>query len=275
MTQTIFATKKNMTQTWTKSGKRIPVTVVNPLTATVTQIKTKQKDGYSAIQVAIGEKKSKLINKPTKAHLKKSNKDLNPRYLREIRFESDEQIQDFQLGQEINPFETLNSGDKIKVTGISKGKGFAGVMKRHNFKGGPRTHGQSDRERAPGSIGQGTDPGRVWKGKKMAGRMGTDTKTIRNLMVVNLDTQNQEIWLKGSISGHFGSLITINKTGESNFEGLNLPADETSEEISQDQPKQTDSNQKPDQEEASSEAQTQAQPDQAQDQQPQENKSEK
>ena len=217
MTNTLYATKKYMRQTWTKSGKRLPATVVELSPHIITQLKTKDKDGYTSLQVAFGTQKPKRINKPTSKHLKKSKLD-SARFIKEIPLaEPDTEL---SLGQKLQASDVFSVGDIVQVSGTSKGKGFSGVMKRWGFAGGPRTHGQSDRERAPGAIGQGTYPGRVWKGKKMAGQFGNATITTTNLQVINLDETTNTIWIKGSLPGSFGNLVKITKTGESQFEGL-------------------------------------------------------
>jgi len=206
-----------MTQTWDAAGARLPITILSTPKQVVSYLKTTDSDGYQAVQLAIGDKKATRINKPQSGHLKKLES-VHPEYLREIRI--NDEI-DLKLGDVISPSTILTAGDFVQVTGTSKGKGFAGVVKRHNFKGGPRTHGQSDRLRAPGSIGQGTDPGRVWPGKRMAGHMGDVTKTTTNLTVVKIS--DNEIWLKGLVPGPIGGLIKITKIGtNSKFPGLRV-----------------------------------------------------
>src|SRR3989344_3163679 len=181
---TFWGTKFNQEQTWTESGMRLPVTIIRTLPMTVSQIKTQDKDGYQAIQVSFGGKK------------------------REIRGED---IEGIKVNEVIEPQTILKPGDRVKVAGTSRGRGFMGVVKRGGFKGGPKTHGQSDRWRAPGSIGQGTDPGRVHKGKKMAGRMGGGRGTVRNLEVGKVDPEKQELWVTGVIPGNKGGLVEITK----------------------------------------------------------------
>jgi large subunit ribosomal protein L3 len=217
MINTIYTTKTKVTQAWNTKGVRMPVTILKADPMLVSQLKTKDKDGYDAVQVAISSKKSKDIAKPLSLHLKKANIGLNPKALQEIKGTTDD-LTGLFLGQAINAADLLVVGDVVKATGVSKGKGFAGVVKRWHFRGGPRTHGQSDRERAPGSIGQGTTPGRVWKNKKMAGRMGQDNVSVANLVVIKL--AGQEIWLKGTIPGSRGGIIRLVKTGQSNFPGI-------------------------------------------------------
>lgn len=236
MIQTIFATKLNLTQTWDTSGKRLPITILTAPKQVVSHLKTTESDGYQAVQLAIGSKKASQINKPMAGHLKKVE-DVHPQYLREVRISEDV---DLKLGDTITADSVLAAGDFVQVTGTSKGKGFAGGVKRHNFKGGPKTHGQSDRHRAPGSIGQGTDPGRVWPGKRMAGHMGHVTETVTNLTVVKV-TPEGEIWIKGLVPGPKQGLIKITKTGtNSKFPGLPTANTETPSTESQPAP-QTES----------------------------------
>ena len=228
MINTVFGTKVSQIQTWNQAGVRMPITVIKTTPMTVTQIKNTPEDGYQAIQVGFGIKKWQRINLPLQGHLTKSvkekkngasnKKDLAPRFLREIHVR---EPQKFNLGDTIDAAQVLKAGDLINATGISRGRGFAGVVKRWGFKGGPRTHGQSDRERAPGSIGQGTDPGRVHKGKKMPGHYGAASVTVRNLTVVRIDQKTGEIWLKGQVPGARNSLVLLKKIGENpKFTGL-------------------------------------------------------
>lgn len=209
-----------MGQAFTESGIRVPVTVVEIGPNVVTQVKTKEKDRYNAVQLGFGNRKIKNITKPLLGHLKgaiemqkaKSEKqNVAPRFLREVRIEGDIE---YKAGDVVNAPDILRPGDFVQVTGVSKGKGFAGVVKRWGFAGGPKTHGQSDRLRAPGSIGQGTTPGRVLKGKKMAGRMGQEKVTVANLTVLKVDKEKGELWLSGPVSGARGSLLVVKKTGE-------------------------------------------------------------
>ena len=199
-----------MTQTFV-GDERVSVTVVKVTPNIVTQVKSQDKDGYLAVQIGTGAKKTKNITKPLLGHLKGAvNGKTAPNFLREVKVADT----DLKSGDKISLTDVLSQGDTVNVTGISKGKGFAGGVKRWGFAGGPKTHGQSDRHRAPGSIGQGTTPGRVYKGKHMAGRMGSDTKTIKNLEVIQVDPQTDEIMLKGAIPGTVGSLIRITRVGE-------------------------------------------------------------
>lgn len=210
----IIGRKINQTQKFLEDGTRIPVTVVSVGSLPVVSVKTADKNGYWALQVAIGSKK-----KGTKAmvgHIKGAKLEKAPRFLREIRLDkkqtdlSEDQLP--KVGDTIKASDVLKPGDIVDVAGTSKGKGYAGVVKRHGFRGGPRTHGQSDRERAPGSIGQTTTPGRVYKGKRMSGRMGQDKKTLRNLKIV--DVLDSEVLIKGLVPGALDSLVVITKVGE-------------------------------------------------------------
>ena len=187
-----------------EDNKAIPVTVVEVGPCTVTQIKRMQTDGYEAVQ--IGFENSTKINKPKMGHLKRSGS--NFKVLKEFQAEN---LNDYQVGQTID-VSIFQEGETVKVSGTSRGKGFAGVVKRYNFKGGPKTHGQSDRHRAPGSIGAGSSPGKVWKGTKMAGHMGSINVTEIGLKIVKIDNKNNTLSLKGSVPGSRRSLISIKKS---------------------------------------------------------------
>ena len=206
---TIFGTKINQTQKFLENGTRIPVTVVQALDNPVVAVKTTELHGYQAVQVGYGARKK--ATKALTGHVKKANFDAVPSMLKEIRVIDEVTV---QPGDVVKVEETLAPGDIVDVTGQSKGKGFAGGVKRYGFGGGPRTHGQSDRERAPGSIGQTTTPGRVYKGKKMAGRMGNEQVTVQNLVVVDVDSDSKTILIKGLVPGILGSVVRITKTGE-------------------------------------------------------------
>jgi len=206
--QTILGQKIDQSQKFLEDGTRIPVTQLWVKGNVVVAVKTRDKHNYSAIQLGFGTWK-----KPNKAHLgqiKGASLLKAPKFLKEVRLNGEDSLPN--LGEVINAAEVFKPGDIINVTGISKGKGYAGVVKRHHFKGGPRTHGQSDRERAPGSIGQTTTPGRVYKGKRMAGRMGHETATIRDLEI--MDVSEDTILVKGLVPGGKNSLIMLKKVGE-------------------------------------------------------------
>lgn len=213
MFSAILGKKIGQSQRFTEEGKRLPVTFIEAGPCSVVQIKNLEKDGYLAIQLGFGEKKPKRITKPIKGHIRGANLEVPPRFLKEMRIMNQELgiMEQLKLGDVVKVGDVFKSGDKVQVTGISKGKGFAGVVKRWGFAGGPRTHGQSDRERAPGSIGSTTTPGRVYKGKKMAGRMGQDKVTIKGLEVVEVDPEKNLLVVKGLVPGHRNSLLLIKK----------------------------------------------------------------
>ncbi len=202
----ILGKKVGMTQVFDEKGEVIPVTVIEAGPCFVTQKKTVERDGYTAIQLGFEEVKRKRLTKGQWGHLQKSK--LPPlRYLREIRV-NEAELDEYEEGQKIN-VGIFEVGEMVDVVGISKGRGFAGVMKRHGFGGGPKTRGQSDRQRAPGSIGQTTTPGRVYKGKRMAGRMGNQRVTAQNLEVVLVDPQRNLLAVKGSVPGARNGLLII------------------------------------------------------------------
>jgi large subunit ribosomal protein L3 len=208
-----YTTKIDQTHTYDKNGKRLFITRLKAQPLTITQVKSQEKDRYLSLQVAIGQKKR--ITKPQLGHLK--NLDIKPLFLREIKLADNT---DKKVGETVSMGEIFEIGDFVLVTGKSKGRGFAGVMKRWNFHGGVATHGQTDRERAPGSIGQGTTPGRVHKGKKMPGRMGNVIATRKGARIIKVDQQNQEIWITGSAPGPRGNLIKLEKYHHKDFVGL-------------------------------------------------------
>lgn len=204
-------------------GRRVAITKIQVNSNFVTQIKNVEKDGYEAVQIATGSKKS--VRKPQTGHFKKIGVSESLRYVREVRTES---VKGMEVGQELNISQIFRKGDAVSVTGTSKGKGFQGGVRRHGFHGGPKTHGQSDRHRAPGSIGSGTTPGRVYRGKRMAGHMGVDTVSVKNLEVIGLDKINNLIMIKGAVPGATGGLIRITKTGV--IKGYTPPPEEKEEE---------------------------------------------
>jgi len=194
-----------MTQVPLENKEMIAVTVIEAGPCFVTQIKNRDSDGYNAVQLGFGE--AKHLNAPQKGHLKGIEQ---VRHLHEFR--TDDTVS-AEHGDKIN-IDFLKPGDLIKVSGLSKGKGFAGVVKRHHFAGGPKTHGQSDRHRAPGSIGATTSPGRVLKGMRMAGHMGNSKTTVRNLKVVSVDTNRNLLLVKGAVPGAKKGLLIIEKVGK-------------------------------------------------------------
>lgn len=214
MINTLLGIKKRMTSTYDARGRRVGATVLEIGPNFITQIKDKEgKDGYEAVQLGYGTKKS--VKKPQIGHTKKAGVDQKVRWLKEVRINKGERgLKEEDLGKELTVGDVFKKGDAIKVTGISKGKGFAGGVKRYGFAGGPKTHGQSDRHRAPGSIGQTTTPGRVFKGKRMAGHMGVEQVSVRGLEVVGVDKQNNLLTVKGAVPGSVGGLVMVHKMGK-------------------------------------------------------------
>lgn len=202
----ILGKKIGMTTYFEDSGNAIPCTVIEAGPCVITQIKTKEKDGYESVKVGFGTRKEKSISKP-QIKVYQNLKIAPPRYVKELR---DFPVNDLRVGDSIK-VDIFTEGEKVKVTALSKGKGFQGVVKRHGFAGGVRTHGQSDRERAPGSIGASSYPSRVLKGQKMAGRMGGDKVTIRNLQVVKIIPDSNLILVKGSVPGANSGIVEIYK----------------------------------------------------------------
>ncbi len=195
-----------MTQIFTDEGVMVPVTVLEVGPCYVTQIKTPETDGYAAVQLGFGEVKEKRLTRGVRGHLKRAN--VPPlRTLREFRVQPEE-LAEFKLGQKIL-VDLFNEGDLVDVTGTSKGKGFQGGVKRHNFNRQPKTHGQSDRERAPGSAGAGSTPGRVYKGKRMPGHMGHERVTVQNLKVMRVDPERNLLAVRGAVPGPKNGLVTI------------------------------------------------------------------
>jgi large subunit ribosomal protein L3 len=184
------------------------VTVIEVGPCVVTQVRTKDRDGYEAVQIGFGEIRPKSLTKPEQGHLAKAGRLV--RHLRE--FEADN-VEEYEIGQELK-VDLFQAGQIIDVTGTSKGRGFAGVMKRHNFRGGPRTHGQSDRARAPGSIGAGTTPGHVYKGTRMAGRMGNKRVTVQNLQVVEVLDDRHLLLVRGSVPGAKNGLVMVRQAAK-------------------------------------------------------------
>ena len=203
MKKAILGTKIGMTQIFNEDGKVVPVTVVLAGPCTVVQKKTVETDGYEAVQVGYGEVKEKSLNKPMKGHFAKADTAAK-KYLREFRLED---VASLNVGDEIKA-DIFEAGEKVDVTGISKGKGFAGPMKRWGLHRGPMSHG-SGYHRGSGSMGACSNPGRVMKGKKLPGHMGVERVTVQNLEVVKVDAENNLILLKGAVPGNKGGLVTI------------------------------------------------------------------
>jgi large subunit ribosomal protein L3 len=204
VTKGILGRKLGMTQIFDASSRAIPVTAIEAGPCRVAQVRTPEKDGYSAIQLAFGDIKEQKLTRPELGHLKKHG--LEPhRHLVELRVADASQ---FEIGQELNAA-IFAAGEKADVIGTSKGKGFAGVMKRHNFSGGPGSHGTERKHRTPGSVGAGTTPHHIFKGQKMAGRMGGERVTMLNLDVVRVDAAHNLILVKGAIPGPDGGLVIV------------------------------------------------------------------
>ena len=204
----ILGKKLGMTQIFTEEGIVVPVTVVEAGPNVVTQVKTVEKDGYNAIQVGFEDAKEKSLNKPQKGHLAAAN--VLKKYLKEFRIDA---VEEFTVGQEIKA-DLFAAGEKIDVTGTSKGKGFQGPIKRHGQSRGPESHG-SRYHRRPGSMGACSFPGRVFKNKKLAGHMGSVKVTVQNLEVVRVDADKNLILVKGAIPGPKGSMVTIKEAVKS------------------------------------------------------------
>lgn len=213
----LLGIKLGMTQLFDEKGFVMPVTIIQAGPCYVTQVKTEEKDGYNALQLGFEETKPKRLSKGQKGHLgllasEKGNKPRKKdtgipavRVLREFRIS---EVDEYKVGQALT-VDVFETGDKVDVVGKAKGRGYTGVVKRWGFAGGPKTHGQSDRWRAPGSIGATSGTGHVFKGKKMAGRMGNDRQTVQNLEVVQIDTEQNLIAIKGAVPGAKGGLVVI------------------------------------------------------------------
>ncbi len=201
----IIGKKLGMTQVFTDAGQCKAVTAIEAGPCKVTQVKAVATDGYNAAQLGFG--KAKNLTAGEKGHLK----DLGQfKYLREIRLDNSEGL---KIGDVID-VNLFKPGDKVDVIGISKGKGFAGVVKRHHFRGGPKTHGQSDRNRAPGAIGSTTTPGHVWKNMRMAGHLGDERTTVRNLKVQSSDVAKNILLIEGAVPGAINSLVIVRKSNK-------------------------------------------------------------
>ena len=215
--KSLLGIKLGMSQVFDEAGVVTPVTIVQAGPCFVTQVKTNETDGYEAIQVGFGEAKNGRLTKGQQGHLgllkkdkkhphrKQSNGISALQHLREFRTKK---TAEYEVGQELTVAQ-FEIGDRVDVAGVTKGRGFAGVVKRWGFKGGPKTHGQSDRWRAPGSIGATSGTGHVFKGKKMGGHMGNERYTAQNLQVIKIDLEKNLLAIKGSVPGHKGSLVVV------------------------------------------------------------------
>ena len=209
----ILGRKVGMTQLLTERGTVTPVTVIEAGPCYVTQIKTAQNDGYTAIQIGLTEVKPKRLTKGQLGHLRRKNQPALPalRVLREIRLKN---VDEYSVGQKLLA-DVFEAGERVDVHGISKGRGFQGGVKRHGFHGGPRTHGQSDRLRAPGASSSGTTPGRIYRGKRMAGHMGSAHVTVPNLRVMLVDPERNLLAVRGAVPGARGGLLEITEARKS------------------------------------------------------------
>jgi large subunit ribosomal protein L3 len=199
----LLGKKIGMTQIFDEQGAAIPITLIEAGPCYVTQIRKQEREGYEAIQLGFAEVNSKRLTGGQLGHLKSADVPML-RYLREFRVKNGE----LKKGDKIT-VEAFEIGDNVDIVGVSKGKGFAGTVKRHGFRGGPKTHGQSDRQRSPGSVGATTGTAKVFKGKRMAGRMGNNRVTTQNLRVAYLDAERNLIGVRGSVPGAKGGLVTI------------------------------------------------------------------
>lgn len=205
MIEEIIGRKVGMTQVFDARGEVVPVTIIEAGPCLVTQVKTVEHDRYAAVQMGFEQVEARRLNKPLRGHLKGQPP---LRVLREVRVADPAE---YEVGQHVD-VSVFRAGDWVDVSGVSKGRGFAGVVKRYGFGGGTRTHGQSDRLRAPGSIGACTYPGRVHKGKRMPGRMGGRQTTVQGLRVVEVDAERNLLLVKGSVPGANGGLLRVRKS---------------------------------------------------------------
>ncbi|HOZ03557.1 MAG TPA: 50S ribosomal protein L3 [Candidatus Woesebacteria bacterium] len=212
-----FAIKTGMTQAWTKDGRRLAVTKLQANDNILVSQLNEEK-----VVIGYGRKQAKNVNKPQRAQFQKGGFVFMPARTISTNVVKGETAP--SLGESVKVSQVFQVGDLVDVQGVTKGRGFAGAMKRYGFKGGPKTHGQSDRSRAPGSIGSGTTPGRVWKGKRMPGHYGVNTQTVKGLVVLHVDAQTNELWVSGPVPGHIQSFIRIHKTGQTKNIELNKKA---------------------------------------------------
>ncbi len=203
----IIGRKLGMTQIFDESGAVVPVTVIEAGPCPVVQVRSPEKDGYSAVQLGFGNQKDKRASKAEKGHAVKAGLEAAPAVLKEFRFEGESAP---ELGSAVT-VDRFQSGGRVKVTGVTKGRGFQGVMKRHGFAGGRASHGATRIHRAPGSIGAGTNPSRVIKGKRMPGHMGDEQQTVRNLLVAKVDAERNLLYVRGAVPGPINGVVFIQK----------------------------------------------------------------
>ncbi len=202
----LIGKKIGMTRIFSENGDAHPVTIVQTGANVIVQVKSEATDGYNALQIGYGERKAKRVGKPAAGHFKRAG--VKPTFtLSEVRVDS---VDDFKSGQELKA-DIFKVGERVDVVGVSKGLGFQGAVRRHGFGGGSKTHGQSDRWRAPGSIGQSSYPSRVFKGLRMAGKMGNEQVTVKNVRVIMVDAEKGLIGLRGAVPGKKNSLVKIRK----------------------------------------------------------------
>jgi large subunit ribosomal protein L3 len=205
----LLGRKLGMTTVFSERGEAVPVTVVEAGPNIVTQIRTKERDGYEAVQLGFGDIAQRKLSKPVQGQMQ------NNTYVRHLREMPADDVAQHTPGDIID-VDLFTANDLVDVTGWSKGKGFQGVVRRHGFAGGPKTHGQSDRHRAPGSLGAGTNPGKVWKGMRMAGRMGNARNTVQRLRIVRVDQDRHLLLIRGSVPGPKNGLLFVRRTVKPN-----------------------------------------------------------
>lgn len=206
MIKGILGRKVEMSRVFNAAGDSIPVTVIEAGPCTIVQLKTQAENGYNSAQIGLGQKRKTLFNKSELGHFDKAKVEPK-RYLREVEVDSAEGL---AVGQEVK-VDVFKAGERVNVIGVSKGLGFQGSVRRHHFAGGPKSHGQSDRHRAPGSVGASSFPSRTFKGQRMAGRMGGERVTARNLLVVEVDPEKNLLLLRGAVPGKRDALLSVIK----------------------------------------------------------------
>ncbi len=221
MLNTIFATKMEMSQAWSEDGKRLPITKLK-VSDNIVLSKKETQDKQMTLEIGYGRKKLKNVEKPLRSKLEKSGFSFGVKKIKGVKLAAATAENTLEAGQTLVLSDILTVGDVVEIQGSTKGRGFAGAMKRHGFHGGPKTHGQSDRARAVGSIGSGTTPGRIWKGKRMPGHYGCETKTVSGLVVVYINPEKQELWVNGPVPGYRTATVKISKTGKTKDIKLDL-----------------------------------------------------
>lgn len=211
-----------MSQAWSEDGKRLPITKLK-VEDNIVLSKKETQDKQITLEIGYGQKKLKNVDKPLRSKIEKSGFSFGVKQVEGFKLATQEEGETvLEAGQTLSVANILSVGDVVEIQGSTKGRGFAGAIKRYGFHGGPKTHGQSDRARAVGSIGSGTTPGRIWKGKRMPGRYGCETKTVSGLVIVYIDQKNNEVWVNGPVPGYRTSTVKISKTGTNKEIKLNL-----------------------------------------------------